>query len=134
LLSGRADPGSAGWQRDVSTSLTGVGDVRLAAGDWAGALLAYEGSLAIRRELAAPLIRRGFLRLGLLVAYPLPYRTKSPVVSVIDFERLRESERLVLLFIQQAPNVHLAAAAEKLAQLLAGDEVFVAKLRSASPR
>ena len=48
-----ADPGNAGWQRDVSVSLDKVGDVRLAAGDRAGALAAYEESLAIRRKLAA---------------------------------------------------------------------------------
>jgi hypothetical protein len=53
LLLGSADPG--GWQRDVSASITKLGDVRLAAHDRAGALLAYEGSLAIRRKLAAAL-------------------------------------------------------------------------------
>ena len=47
------EPGNAGWQRDVSVSLGKVGDVRLAAGDRAGALAAYEESLAIRRKLAA---------------------------------------------------------------------------------
>ena len=41
------------WQRDVSVSLNKVGDVRLAAGDRAGALAAYEESLAIMRKLAA---------------------------------------------------------------------------------
>jgi tetratricopeptide (TPR) repeat protein len=48
-----ADPGNAGWQRDVSVSLEKVGDVRLAAGDRTGALSAYEESLAISRKLAA---------------------------------------------------------------------------------
>ena len=48
-----ADPGNAGWQRDLSVSLEKVGDVRLAAGDRAGALAAYEESLAIMRKLAA---------------------------------------------------------------------------------
>ena len=33
-----ADPGNAGWQRDVSVSLNKVGDVRLAAGDRRGRL------------------------------------------------------------------------------------------------
>ena len=37
----------------MSVSLDKVGDVRLAAGDRAGALAAYEESLAIRRKLAA---------------------------------------------------------------------------------
>jgi hypothetical protein len=48
-----ADPGNAGWQRDVSVSLDNVGNVRRAAGDRAGALSAHEESLAIRRKLAA---------------------------------------------------------------------------------
>ena len=48
-----ADPGNAGWQRDLSVSLEKVGDVRLATGDRAGALAAYEESLAITRKLAA---------------------------------------------------------------------------------
>ena len=48
-----ADPGNAEWQHDVSVSLDKVGDVRLAAGDRAGALAAYEESLAIMRKLAA---------------------------------------------------------------------------------
>ena len=47
------DPGNAGWARDVSVSLNKVGDVRVAQGDLAGALAAYEESLGIRRDLAA---------------------------------------------------------------------------------
>lgn len=46
-------PGNAGWARDVSVSLNKVGDVRVAAGDRAGALQAYEEGLGIRRRLAA---------------------------------------------------------------------------------
>jgi hypothetical protein len=46
-----ADPGNAGWQRDVSASLNNLCDVRLAAGDRAGALAAFEESLAITRKL-----------------------------------------------------------------------------------
>jgi tetratricopeptide (TPR) repeat protein len=47
------DPGNAGWQRDVGVGLERVGDLRLAAGDHAGALAAYEEGLAIMRRLAA---------------------------------------------------------------------------------
>ena len=45
----------------MSVSLNKVGDVRLAAGDRAGALAAYEESLAIMRKLAPPIwvTRRG---------------------------------------------------------------------------
>jgi hypothetical protein len=43
----------AEWQRDTGVDLAKVGDVRLAAGDHAGALSAYEKSLAIMRKLAA---------------------------------------------------------------------------------
>jgi len=48
-----ADPGKVGWQGDLSLSHEKVGDVRLAAGDWAGALSAYEEGLAARLRLAA---------------------------------------------------------------------------------
>ena len=39
-----ADPGNAGWQRDLSVSRNKLGDVRRAQGDLAGALAAYEAS------------------------------------------------------------------------------------------
>jgi hypothetical protein len=132
LLPGGADLGYAGWQRDVSGSLTKLGEVRLAAGDRAGALLAYEGSLAIRRELAAPLIRRELLRLGLLVVNPAPYGTHSPIVSVVDFDRLGDGERLVLFLVQHAPDVHLRAVAEHLPQLPTCDQAFIAQRQSSA--
>jgi hypothetical protein len=46
------DPANRGWAFDVSISLDHVGDVRRAMGDRAGALAAFEESLAIRRKLA----------------------------------------------------------------------------------
>jgi tetratricopeptide (TPR) repeat protein len=48
-----ADPGNAGWQRDVGVGLERIGDLQLAGGDAAGALGAYGESLAIMRRLAA---------------------------------------------------------------------------------
>ena len=45
--------GNVRWQRDLSSSLNNVGDVRRAAGDRAGALKAYEESLAVTRRLVA---------------------------------------------------------------------------------
>src|SRR5262249_55401596 len=48
----RADPGHAGWQRELSVSYEMIGDVQLAQGDTAGALTSYRGSLAIRERLA----------------------------------------------------------------------------------
>lgn len=36
-----ADPGNAGWQRDLSVSLNKVGDVQVAQRDLAGALTSY---------------------------------------------------------------------------------------------
>jgi hypothetical protein len=41
------------WQRDVSTGLSNIGIVRVAAGDRAGARRAFEEGLAIARRLAA---------------------------------------------------------------------------------
>ena len=43
---------AATWQNEVSVSLNKIGDLKLQSGDSAGALVAYEESLAIHRGLA----------------------------------------------------------------------------------
>ena len=43
----KADPGNAGWQRDLSVSHNKIGDVQQAQGDLAAALTSYQASLAI---------------------------------------------------------------------------------------
>jgi tetratricopeptide (TPR) repeat protein len=48
----KADPGNAGWQRDLSASYGKIGDVQKAQGDLAGALKSYNDSLAIAERLA----------------------------------------------------------------------------------
>ena len=48
----KADPGNAGWQRDLSVSHDKIGDVQRAQGDLAAALTSYQASLAIRDRLA----------------------------------------------------------------------------------
>jgi hypothetical protein len=48
-----ADPGNAGWQRDLSVSLDNVGNVRKEQGDLSGALASYSESLELSRRLAA---------------------------------------------------------------------------------
>ena len=48
----KADPGNAGWQRDLSVSHDRIGDVQEAQGDLAAALASYQASLAIRERLA----------------------------------------------------------------------------------
>ena len=48
----KADPGNAGWQRDLSVSYEKIGDVQVAQGDLAGALKSYRDSLAIADRLA----------------------------------------------------------------------------------
>jgi hypothetical protein len=47
-----ADPGNAGWQRDLSVSHEKVGDLAVAAGDLPAARDAYTASLAIAQRLA----------------------------------------------------------------------------------
>ena len=47
-----ADPGNAGWQRDLSVSHDRIGDVLRAQGNLTAALDAYNASLAIRERLA----------------------------------------------------------------------------------
>ena len=48
----KADPGNAGWQRDLSVSHNNIGDVQQAQGDLAAALTSYQASLAIAERLA----------------------------------------------------------------------------------
>ena len=54
IISGlaKADPGNAGWQRDLSVSYNKVGDVQVAQGNLPEALNAYQASLAIIDRLA----------------------------------------------------------------------------------
>jgi tetratricopeptide (TPR) repeat protein len=48
----QADPGNAGWQRDLSVSFNKVGDVLVAQGNLPEALKSYRDSLTIRDRLA----------------------------------------------------------------------------------
>ena len=48
----KADPGDAGWQRDLSVLHNRIGHVQQARGDLAAALTSYQASLAIREQLA----------------------------------------------------------------------------------
>jgi tetratricopeptide (TPR) repeat protein len=48
----QADPGNAGWQRDLSVSNNKIGDVLVAQGNLPEALKAYRDGLAIRDRLA----------------------------------------------------------------------------------
>ena len=48
-----ADPGNAGWQRDLSVSYRSIGDLLTAQGNLSEALKSYRDSLAITEKLAA---------------------------------------------------------------------------------
>jgi tetratricopeptide (TPR) repeat protein len=48
----KADPGNAGWQRDLAVSHNKIGEVQQAQGDLAAALTSYRASLAIIERLA----------------------------------------------------------------------------------
>ena len=48
-----ADPGNAGWQRDLSISWNKLGDVRQAQGELSGALQAFAEGMKIAAKLAA---------------------------------------------------------------------------------
>ena len=51
----RADPGNAGWQRDLSVSYKKVGDVLVAQGNLPEALKSYQGSLDVQTGSRAPI-------------------------------------------------------------------------------
>lgn len=46
------DPGNIVWQRDLSVTYGGLGDVKKAQGDLAGALKSYRDGLSIIERLA----------------------------------------------------------------------------------
>ena len=48
----KADPGNAGWQRDLSVSQGNIGDVQVAQGNLPAALTSFQASLGIRERLA----------------------------------------------------------------------------------
>jgi tetratricopeptide (TPR) repeat protein len=48
----KADPGNAGWQRDLSVSYNKIGGVQVEQGDLAGALKSFQDDLAIAERLA----------------------------------------------------------------------------------
>ena len=48
----RADPGNAGWQRDLSVSHNKIGDVQLRQGDLAAALTSYQDLVGDQERLA----------------------------------------------------------------------------------
>ena len=48
----KADPGNAGWQRDLSVSYNKIGDVLVAQGNLPEALKSFRDGLAIRDRLA----------------------------------------------------------------------------------
>lgn len=48
----QAEPGNAGWQRDLAMSHNKIGEVQQAQGDLAAALASYWASLAMRQRLA----------------------------------------------------------------------------------
>jgi len=48
-----SDPTNAGWQRELATSHSNLGDVQVAHGDGAATVKAYRDSLAIMQRLAA---------------------------------------------------------------------------------
>ena len=66
--------------------------------------------------------------MGFSLANPLPDDTEPPVISIIDLEWLWKSERFVFFFVQQPPDVHVAATTQKLLERLAGNQTFIAQL------
>jgi hypothetical protein len=108
------------WHRAHTATFPRRGDV---AGGFPCGRVA---GLPVRRSQCRLLSRSGFL-----IPDPPPDCAQPPVVSVVDLNRLGERESPKLLSIQQAPNVHLTAIAEQLAQLPAGDQAFVVEPRDA---
>ena len=100
------DPSNAEWQRDVSVSLTNVGNMRLGAGDRAGALAAFEGSLSLTRKLAA--IDASNARWQIDLATCLYHFD-----AVVDPPRVRAALREALAILEALARANRLTAAQK---------------------
>jgi hypothetical protein len=50
------------------------------------------------------------------------------MISAVDFEGLRKGKFSIFFFIEQAPDVHVAAIAAKLPDRLASNQAFITEL------
>ncbi|MGO9172280.1 MAG: caspase family protein [Rhodomicrobium sp.] len=100
----RADPGNAGWQRDLSVSYEKVGNVLVAQGKLPDALKAFQDSLAIRDRLARA----------------------DPGNAGWQRDVATSYERLIVIYLKTGEK-------EKAAQLLADGRSIMARLTNLSP-
>jgi hypothetical protein len=116
---GAKDQGNAQAQRDVSVSLTKLGDVKLKDGDQAGALSAYQESLDIRRKLAAQEPRNAQAQIDLVVSlYKVstvtdPLQARAALTEALSIVEKLEQEQKLTAAQKDWPN-DLRAALSKL--------------------
>jgi len=91
-----SDPRNTLWQRDVTLSLDGIGDVRVSRGDLDGALKAFEESLAGARRLSASDPRNAAWQRDLAVSHFKLYQLSNQAEqSERATEHLRECHRVL---------------------------------------
>jgi len=148
----RADPGNAGWQRDLSVSHNKIGDVLVEQGNLPGALESYRASLAIAERLARADPGNAGWQRDLSVSHNkigdvlveqgnLPGALESYRASLAIRERLARAdpgnagwqrdvamsyERLILIYLKAGENA-------KAAKLLADGRKIMARLTALSP-
>ena len=102
----KADPGNAGWQRDLSVSHNKIGEVQQAQGDLAAALASYQASLAIAERLAKedPGQCAGWQR-DLAISYrnvALAQMRKGRREDALKF--LRQGREIIMGLLQRLPD------------------------------
>ena len=102
-----ADPGSTLAQRNIGVALTRIGDARLAGGDRAGALAAYEESLSIARKLATVVPSNIGWQVDLVVSL---YKLSA----VVDPPRARAALREALAIAEMLAREDKLAAQQEL--------------------
>jgi tetratricopeptide (TPR) repeat protein len=101
----QADPGNAGWQRDLSVSHNKIGDVQQAQGDLAAALTSYRASLAIRERLAQADPGNAGWQRDLALSFGRVASVRAQQGDRNDAFRLFQRGReIILQLIQQSPD------------------------------
>ena len=85
-----AEPGNAGWQRDLSVSHNAIGEVQQAQGKLSAAITSYQTGLAIRRKLAAAEPGNTSWQLDVAFSCWTLYQALPPTALATRRERLTE--------------------------------------------
>ena len=98
-------PNNALWQRDLSVSYSKIGDIVGAQGDLAGALKAYEESLAIRERLAKLQPANADWQRDLAITYArIAWVLTQRGEKAAALKQFRQGRAILVALIEKAPG------------------------------